>query len=29
VRGMGTLDELRAQTKLMSTSLEDIFLALT
>jgi ABC-type multidrug transport system ATPase subunit len=29
VRGTGTLDELRAQTKLMSTSLEDIFLALT
>jgi ABC-2 type transport system ATP-binding protein len=29
VRGVGTLDELRAQTKLMSASLEDIFLALT
>jgi ABC-2 type transport system ATP-binding protein len=29
VRGAGTLDELRAQTKLMSASLEDIFLALT
>jgi len=29
VRGAGTLDELRVQTKLMSASLEDIFLALT
>ncbi len=29
VRGAGTLDELRAQTKLMPASLEDIFLALT
>jgi ABC-2 type transport system ATP-binding protein len=29
VRGAGTLDELRARTKLMSASLEDIFLALT
>jgi ABC-type multidrug transport system ATPase subunit len=29
VRGAGTLDQLRAQTKLMSASLEDIFLALT
>jgi ABC-type multidrug transport system ATPase subunit len=29
VRGAGTLDELRAQTKLMSASLENIFLALT
>jgi ABC-type multidrug transport system ATPase subunit len=29
VRGAGTLDELRAQTKLMSASLENIYLALT
>jgi ABC-2 type transport system ATP-binding protein len=29
VRGAGTLDELRAQTKLMAASLEDVFLALT
>jgi len=29
VRGAGTLDELRGQTKLMAASLEDIFLALT
>jgi ABC-type multidrug transport system ATPase subunit len=29
VRGAGTLDQLRAQTKLMSASLEDVFLALT
>ena len=29
VRGVGTLDELRAQTKLMSARLEDVFLALT
>jgi len=29
VRGTGTLEELRAQTKLLSASLEDIFLALT
>jgi ABC-2 type transport system ATP-binding protein len=29
VRGAGTLDELRAQTKRMSANLEDIFLALT
>ena len=29
VRGAGTLDELRGQTKLMTASLEDIFLALT
>jgi ABC-2 type transport system ATP-binding protein len=29
VRGAGTLHDLRAQTKLMSASLEDIFLALT
>jgi ABC-type multidrug transport system ATPase subunit len=29
VRGAGTLDELRARTKLMPASLEDIFLALT
>jgi ABC-type multidrug transport system ATPase subunit len=29
VRGAGTLDELRAQTKLMTASLEDVFLALT
>jgi ABC-type multidrug transport system ATPase subunit len=29
VRGVGTLDELRAQTKLMSAGLEDVFLALT
>jgi ABC-2 type transport system ATP-binding protein len=29
VRGAGTLDELRAQTRLTSASLEDVFLALT
>jgi ABC-type multidrug transport system ATPase subunit len=29
VRGAGTLDELRTQTKLTSASLEDVFLALT
>jgi ABC-type multidrug transport system ATPase subunit len=29
MRGAGTLDELRAQTKLMAASLEDVFLALT
>jgi ABC-2 type transport system ATP-binding protein len=29
VRGAGTLDELRAQTRLMSAHLEDVFLALT
>jgi ABC-type multidrug transport system ATPase subunit len=29
VRGAGTLDELRTQTKLAAAGLEDIFLALT
>ena len=29
VRGAGTLDELRAQTRLTAASLEDVFLALT